>query len=146
MQAIRTAGKLREVEAPGHICLQGQYDEEKDFGSLNARLEQLESKRKKADRIFYLSIPPTIFTVVAANASVAASSKCAQIHKKRNAAILCSLCSDAIPRCLTRRPVWPAEVVCVFQEEPGVRFAACTRRCRTSCIPIMSRLWPALYS
>ncbi len=70
----------REAEAPGRICLQGQYDEEKDFGSLNTRLEQLESKRKRADRIFYLSIPPTIFTAVAANASVAASSKCAHIH------------------------------------------------------------------
>ncbi len=56
---------------------QGQYKSEEDFGRLNNRLDQLESKRKKADRIFYLSIPPAIFTDVAASAASAASSKCA---------------------------------------------------------------------
>ena len=55
--------------------MQGQYDQQADFENLNKRLEQLESKRKKADRIFYLSIPPTIFTAVAGNAAAAASSK-----------------------------------------------------------------------
>lgn len=55
--------------------LQGQYDKQEDFRTLNQRLEQLESKRKRADRIFYLSIPPTIFTAVAGNAASAASSQ-----------------------------------------------------------------------
>ena len=55
--------------------MQGQYDQQADFENLNQRLEQLESRRKKADRIFYLSIPPTIFTAVAGNAAAAASSK-----------------------------------------------------------------------
>lgn len=54
---------------------QGQYKSEEDFGKLNTRLDELEKKRGKADRIFYLSIPPAIFTDVAASASAAASSK-----------------------------------------------------------------------
>lgn len=53
---------------------QGQYDKEADFGALDARMKVQESKRKVADRIFYLSIPPSIFTTVAACASRAASS------------------------------------------------------------------------
>ena len=55
-------------------CAQGQYDQESDFGTLAARMEREESRRTEADRIFYLSIPPSIFTTVAACASKAASS------------------------------------------------------------------------
>ena len=62
---------------PRALCaaLQGQYDEEADFSTLDARMKGEESKRKVADRIFYLSIPPSIFTTVAACASRAASSQ-----------------------------------------------------------------------
>lgn len=40
-------------------------------------MKETEGKLKKADRLFYLSIPPNIFTAVAACASKSASSKCA---------------------------------------------------------------------
>ncbi len=57
--------------------LQGQYDQQSDFRNLDARMKEEEKCRGVADRIFYLSIPPSIFTTVAACASQAASSKCA---------------------------------------------------------------------
>ncbi|KAK9829954.1 hypothetical protein WJX72_008851 [[Myrmecia] bisecta] len=52
----------------------GQYSDSKDFAALSERMAAKEEGRKKADRIFYLSIPPSIFTQVAACASDAASS------------------------------------------------------------------------
>lgn len=55
--------------------LQGQYASDDDFGALDARMRQTEGSLKKADRLFYLSIPPNIFTAVAACASKSASSK-----------------------------------------------------------------------
>ena len=67
--------KITPIDSPVALYMQGQYDQQADFENLNQRLEQLESRRKKADRIFYLSIPPTIFTAVAGNAAAAASSK-----------------------------------------------------------------------
>jgi glucose-6-phosphate 1-dehydrogenase len=42
---------------------------------LDERLSAVESSLRRADRIFYLSIPPNIFTAVARSASKAASSK-----------------------------------------------------------------------
>lgn len=57
------------------VYVSGQYDSEGDFGKLDKRLLELEKGRKRADRIFYLSIPPAIFTSVAACASKAATSK-----------------------------------------------------------------------
>jgi glucose-6-phosphate 1-dehydrogenase len=53
----------------------GQYASDEDFGALDARLRETEGGLKKADRLFYLSIPPNIFTAVAACASKSASSK-----------------------------------------------------------------------
>jgi glucose-6-phosphate 1-dehydrogenase len=53
---------------------QGQYDSKADFETLSQEMSKQESKRSRADRIFYLSIPPSIFTQVAACASDAASS------------------------------------------------------------------------
>lgn len=53
----------------------GQYASDDDFGALDARMRQTEGSLKKADRLFYLSIPPNIFTAVAACASKSASSK-----------------------------------------------------------------------
>ena len=41
-------------------------------------MKEEEKCRGVADRIFYLSIPPSIFTTVAACASQAASSKCVE--------------------------------------------------------------------
>lgn len=57
------------------MWLQGQYDSEADFASLDERMCAQEACMPSADRIFYLSIPPNIFTAVARSASVAASSK-----------------------------------------------------------------------
>lgn len=57
------------------LPLQGQYASDDDFGALDARMRQTEGSLKKADRLFYLSIPPNIFTAVAACASKSASSK-----------------------------------------------------------------------
>jgi glucose-6-phosphate 1-dehydrogenase len=55
----------------------GQYASEDDFKALDARLAESEASLPRADRLFYLSIPPNIFTVVAASASISCSSKCA---------------------------------------------------------------------
>eukprot|EP00891_Asterochloris_glomerata_P002233 jgi/Astpho2/2233/fgenesh1_pm.00040_%23_32_t len=52
----------------------GQYDSEKDFAALSDAMAEQESKRSRADRVFYLSIPPSIFTQVAGAAAKAASS------------------------------------------------------------------------
>lgn len=52
----------------------GQYDSLEDFSHLNEEMLLSEKQFPRADRVFYLSIPPNIFTAVAANASTAASS------------------------------------------------------------------------
>lgn len=55
--------------------LQGQYDSLDDYALLDKRMAASEERFKRGDRVFYLSIPPNIFTTVAASASTAASSK-----------------------------------------------------------------------
>ena len=55
--------------------LQGQYASDEDFGALAARMSEGEAGLAAADRLFYLSIPPNIFTAVAGAASRAASSQ-----------------------------------------------------------------------
>jgi glucose-6-phosphate 1-dehydrogenase len=52
----------------------GQYDSDADFATLDALMAATEAALPRADRLFYLSIPPNIFTAVAAAASRAASS------------------------------------------------------------------------
>lgn len=52
----------------------GQYNNRDDFAALSEAMTEPEKRRKSADRVFYLSIPPSIFTQVAACASDAASS------------------------------------------------------------------------
>lgn len=52
----------------------GQYDSEEDFVKLAEAMLREESSLPRADRVFYLSIPPNIFTSVVASASKAASS------------------------------------------------------------------------
>ena len=47
---------------------------QKDFAALSEAMGEQESKRSRADRVFYLSIPPSIFTQVAGAAAKAASS------------------------------------------------------------------------
>jgi glucose-6-phosphate 1-dehydrogenase len=60
---------------PRCFYVSGQYDQHADFAALDAQMGAKEAALPRADRIFYLSIPPHIFTVVAENASSAASSK-----------------------------------------------------------------------
>lgn len=52
----------------------GQYDAVGDFEVLNSLMKEKEGAVERANRIFYLSIPPHIFTTVASNASTSASS------------------------------------------------------------------------
>ncbi len=57
------------------VQMQGQYASDADFATLAERMAEGEAPFECADRLFYLSIPPNIFTAVAASASKAASSK-----------------------------------------------------------------------
>jgi len=52
----------------------GQYDSDSDFQTLNTLMANHEHPLPSADRLFYLSIPPNIFTAVAGSASRSASS------------------------------------------------------------------------
>lgn len=48
------------------ICsyLSGQYDRDESFLQLNKHLEELEKGRKEAHRLFYMALPPSVFTIV----------------------------------------------------------------------------------
>jgi len=52
----------------------GNYDNRDDFVSLDSLMGVYEKKHEVANRIFFLSIPPSIFVPVAHNSSLAASS------------------------------------------------------------------------
>jgi len=57
------------------VYVPGQYDDAKDFKSLNALMTENEREAKKVKRVFYLSIPPSIFVPVAQNAARECQSK-----------------------------------------------------------------------
>ncbi|KAJ4408247.1 Glucose-6-phosphate 1-dehydrogenase [Gnomoniopsis sp. IMI 355080] len=42
----------------------GQYDKDDSFLALNKHLEDLEKGRKEAHRLFYMALPPSVFTIV----------------------------------------------------------------------------------
>lgn len=42
----------------------GQYDKDESFLNLNKHLEDLEKGRKEAHRLFYMALPPSVFTIV----------------------------------------------------------------------------------
>lgn len=42
----------------------GQYDRDDSFLGLNKHLEELEKGRKEAHRLFYMALPPSVFTIV----------------------------------------------------------------------------------
>jgi glucose-6-phosphate 1-dehydrogenase len=48
------------------ICtyVSGQYDEDDSFIRLREHLEDLEKDRKEHNRIFYMALPPSVFTTV----------------------------------------------------------------------------------
>lgn len=53
----------------------GQYDNLADFEALDQRMSEAEAILPRADRLFYMSVPPDIFTAVAGSASKTASAK-----------------------------------------------------------------------
>ena len=42
----------------------GQYDKDESFQALNKHLEELEQGRKETNRLFYMALPPSVFTIV----------------------------------------------------------------------------------
>jgi glucose-6-phosphate 1-dehydrogenase len=44
--------------------ISGQYDKDESFVELRKHLEELEKGRKEANRIFYMALPPSVFTSV----------------------------------------------------------------------------------
>ena len=42
----------------------GQYDQDESFVELNKHLEELEKGRKEQNRVFYMALPPSVFTTV----------------------------------------------------------------------------------
>ncbi len=56
-------GQLKEFLA---ICtyISGQYDQDESFVQLREHLEDLEKGKKEQNRVFYMALPPSVFTVV----------------------------------------------------------------------------------
>lgn len=53
--------KKMEVFLTKCFYVSGKYDSATDFKNLHARLNSLESACVKANRTFYLSLPPTVY-------------------------------------------------------------------------------------
>jgi glucose-6-phosphate 1-dehydrogenase len=49
-----------------NICtyVSGQYDKDESFIDLRKHLEELEKGRKESNRVFYMALPPSVFTTV----------------------------------------------------------------------------------
>lgn len=60
-------GKKLMKEFLGYCTyINGQYDEDKSFQNLNDELNKIEEKRGgEKNRLFYMALPPSVFTVVA---------------------------------------------------------------------------------
>lgn len=65
---IKTPTKDMEkmLEDFAKLCtyVSGQYDKDESFLALNKHLEELEKGRKEAHRLFYMALPPSVFTIV----------------------------------------------------------------------------------
>lgn len=48
------------------ICsyVSGQYDKDESFIQLREHIEELEKGRKEQNRVFYMALPPSVFTTV----------------------------------------------------------------------------------
>jgi glucose-6-phosphate 1-dehydrogenase len=55
--------QLQEFTA---VCsyVSGQYDQDDSFINLRKHIEELEGGRKETNRIFYMALPPSVFTTV----------------------------------------------------------------------------------
>lgn len=47
-----------------NVYVQGSYDQAEDFARLAATVAELESGSERANRLFYLALPPTVFAPV----------------------------------------------------------------------------------
>lgn len=65
---IKTPNKEAEEELQEFvkICsyVSGQYDKDESFQELKKHLEEIEKDQKEDNRIFYMALPPSVFTTV----------------------------------------------------------------------------------
>lgn len=56
----------QQLEEFCKICtyISGQYDRDDSFQNLNKHLEEIESGREETHRLFYMALPPSVFTIV----------------------------------------------------------------------------------
>ncbi|OBT47564.1 glucose-6-phosphate 1-dehydrogenase [Pseudogymnoascus sp. WSF 3629] len=56
----------QQLEDFTKICtyISGQYDQDESFVNLRKHLEELEKGRKEQNRVFYMALPPSVFTTV----------------------------------------------------------------------------------
>jgi glucose-6-phosphate 1-dehydrogenase len=56
----------QQLEEFCNLCtyVSGQYDRDESFLQLNKHLEELEQGRKETNRLFYMALPPSVFTIV----------------------------------------------------------------------------------
>jgi glucose-6-phosphate 1-dehydrogenase len=60
--------------------VQGPYDQPTGFDSLHARMTEVEAARPRANRMFFLSIPPNVFVAAAAGAADRCSSPTGELR------------------------------------------------------------------
>jgi glucose-6-phosphate 1-dehydrogenase len=80
------------------ICsyISGQYDRDDSFQNLNKHLEELEQGRKETNRLFYMALPPSVFTIVSQ-------------HLKK-----CCYPSKGIARVIVRKPSFLLSETCCY--------------------------------
>jgi glucose-6-phosphate 1-dehydrogenase len=65
---IKTPTKDMELQLQEFcdVCsyISGQYDKDESFVELRKHLEELEKDRKEQNRVFYMALPPSVFTTV----------------------------------------------------------------------------------
>ncbi len=56
----------QQLEEFCSLCtyISGQYDRDDSFQALNAHLEELEKGHTETHRLFYMALPPSVFTIV----------------------------------------------------------------------------------
>jgi len=56
----------QQLEEFCSICtyVSGQYDKDESFIALREHVEELEKGRKEQNRVFYMALPPSVFTTV----------------------------------------------------------------------------------
>lgn len=56
----------QQLEEFCSLCtyVSGQYDRDDSFQQLTKHLEELEGGRKESHRLFYMALPPSVFTIV----------------------------------------------------------------------------------